>query len=78
MKSYYFYRGQLIETFGKGYCWTEQMCKGDTSGIPIYKTIEDARNAIRKYLDGTHKKEPRIIQTAGWNGSDWFVEKEVI
>lgn len=27
----------------------------------IYKTLEDARNAVRKRHDGTHKAEPRII-----------------
>ena len=27
----------------------------------IYKTLEDAKNAVRKHLDGTHKAEPRII-----------------
>lgn len=76
MRKYYFYRGNVIERFGSGWCWSEEMCRGNNSGIPIYKTIEDTKNAIRKYLDNTHTREPRIIQTAGWdeNKRDWFVE----
>ena len=77
MKQYYWYRGQMIERFGEGWCWTEEMCRGKDHGIPVYKTIEDARNAIRKFMDGTQKSEPRIIQTAGFdiNTSDWYIEE---
>lgn len=28
----------------------------------LYKTLEDARNAINKRHDGSHKAEPRIIR----------------
>lgn len=27
----------------------------------VYKTLEDAKNQVRKRNDGTHKSEPRII-----------------
>lgn len=75
VRKYYFFRGEMIERFGGGWCWSEEMCQCKSTGIPIYKTIEDARNAIRKYIDGTHNAEPRIIQTAGWNAVDsWYVE----
>lgn len=74
-RNYYFFRGEVIERFGNGWCWTDEMCRGWTSRIPVYKTVEDARNAIRKGLDGTQKAEPRITQTAGWKmGTGWYVE----
>lgn len=77
MIRYYFFRGEVIESFGKGWCWAEEMCRGKTSGIPVYKTIEDTKNAIRKWLDGTHKAEPRIIQTAGFEvGRGFYIEEE--
>ena len=77
MSGYYFYRGEMIERFGNGWCWSEEMCRGNATGIPVYKTIEDARNAIRKTLDGTHKAEPRIIQTAGYDmtSRNWYIEQ---
>lgn len=34
--------------------------EGDWS---VYKTLQDARNAIDKRHDGSHKAEPRIIRT---------------
>ena len=72
---FYFYRGETIERFGKGWMWMEESCRGESTGIPIYKTIEDAKNAIRKFLDGTHRAEPRIIQTAGFEiERGFFVE----
>jgi len=27
----------------------------------IYKSYESAKNAVRKFLDGTHKREPVVI-----------------
>ena len=33
----------------------------------LYKTIEDAKQAINKYLDGTNTKEPRIV-------GEWKIE----
>ena len=67
VRTFYFYRGEMIERYGKGWCWSEEMCRGNCTGIPVYKTIEDAKNAIRKYLDGTHKAEPRIIFTLAFD-----------
>lgn len=66
---FYFYRGEMIERFGRGWAWTEEMCRGHEIG-PIYQTIEDARNAIRKYLDGTHKAEPRVTGKWRWDSFD--------
>lgn len=75
MRQYYFYRGEMIERFGRGWCRTYEMCGGNNTGIPIYKTIEDAKNAIRRHLDSTHKAEPRIIQTAAYDHDrKWYVE----
>lgn len=76
-RRYYFYRNEMIERFGSGWCWVDEMCRGGNSA-PVYKTIEDARNAIRKGLDWTHKAEPRVIQTVVWDMDkmDWFLEKE--
>ena len=62
---YIFYRGETIERLEKGYVWMEETCKGNISS-PIYKTIEDAKNAIRKHLDGTHTAEPRVIGEYIW------------
>lgn len=72
----YFYRGEVIEPFGKGWTWSAEMCRGADTG-PIYRTVEDAKNAIRKYLDGTHKAEPRIIGTWRWDIEKrfWWEEK---
>ena len=69
MNTYYFYRGEIIERFGRGWCWGEEMVRGSDS-CPVYKTIEDAKNAIRKYTDSTHKAEPRIVQTAKWDSAE--------
>jgi len=75
MRRYYFYRGEAIERFGNGWCWSEEMCRGKCTGIPVYRTIEDVKNAIRKYIDGTHRAEPRVIQTAGFDiDKGFFVE----
>lgn len=75
MRSYYFYRGEMIERFGGGWCWSEEMCRGKETGIPIYKTIEDVRNAIRKYNDGTHRSEPRVIGTVGFEIGKGFYKE---
>lgn len=77
-RQYYFYRKEMIERFGKGWCWTQEMCHADITKIPVYKTIEDARNAIRKYMDSTQKREPRVIQIAGWNPCtrEYYIVKE--
>ena len=70
---YIFYRGETIERLEKGYVWVEDTCRGNVSS-PVYKTIEDAKNAIRKYLDGTHKAEPRTIGEYIWkeNERTWY------
>ena len=74
-RQYYFFRGEMIERFGNGWLWTEESCRGKATGIPVYKTVEDARNAIRKHLDSTQKAEPRIIQTAGFEiGKGFYAE----
>ena len=73
MKRFYWYRGEMIESLEYGgYIWTDETCRGNFKS-PIYKTIEDARNAIRKYLDGTQKSEPRIIGQYIWTMEkrDW-------
>ena len=75
MKKFYFYRNEMIERFGPGWVWTEEMCRGNNTGN-IYKTIEDTKTAIREYLDSTHKSEPRVIGTWEWLESehDWIVK----
>ena len=74
-RQYYFYRGGMIERFGDGWMWVEQACCGKATGIPIYKTIEDAKNAIRKHLDSTQKAEPRIAHTVGYKiGEGYYIE----
>ena len=81
MMKLYFYRGQIIETLKTGgYVWLEETCSGNIVS-PIYKTIEDTRNAIRKHLDGTHKREPRTIGHYVWMPEyhDWtshYFDKE--
>lgn len=71
----YFYRGETIERVDSGWCWMEETCRGKTTGIPVYKTIEDTKNAIRKWLDGTQKAEPRIIRTMGYEyGKGFYLE----
>ena len=73
---YYFYRGDMIVRFGKGWCLNSEMIYCATTGIPVYKTVEDARNSIRKRLDGTQHTEPRVVQTAGWSPErSWYVEE---
>lgn len=75
-RNYYFYRGEVIERFHDGYCISSEMVSGKSTGIPCYKTIEDAKNGIRKMLDGTQKAEPRIIHTVGWNKfTSWYIEQ---
>ena len=72
----YWYKGQMIMPLETGgYVWSEETCRGDEIS-PIYKTIEDTRNAIRKYLGGTHKREPRIIGHYVWKmcDRDWTPE----
>lgn len=72
----YFYRGQTIESFAGGWCWAEETCRGGIESA-VYRTIEDAKNAIRKALDGTHKAEPRTIGKAVWSEEEctWHFEK---
>lgn len=72
MKNYYFFRNETIERCGliKGWTWMEETCRGNNTS-PVYKTIEDTKNAIRKYLDSTHKAEPRIVGYIKWNGNSW-------
>lgn len=73
----YFYRGETIEAFASGWTWMEETCRGEIES-PVYRTIEDAKNAIRKALDGTHTAEPRTIGKAVWSDKDrtWNFEKE--
>ena len=75
--SFYWYRGNMIERFGKGWMWMEESCRGQVNGIPVYKALKDVKNAIDKYLDSTNDEEPRIIQTAGWTQEkSWYIEGE--
>ena len=73
---YYVFRGEWIERIGPGWALDREMCNGDITGIPIYKALSDAQNAIRKRLDGTHTAEPRIVATAGFDVDkrEYFVE----
>lgn len=77
VSDYYIFRGEWIQPFGGGWVIEREMCCGETTGIPIYKSLIDAKNRINKTLDGTHTSEPRIIGTAGWSEpiNDWFLEK---
>lgn len=73
---YYIHRGEWVQPFCGGWCWEKEMCDGSTTGILIYKALSDAKNAINKHLDGTHKAEPRVIGTAGWSNEtkEWYKE----
>ena len=69
---YRWYRGEMIETLEKGgYIWCNESCWKQAA--PIYKTIEDTKNAIRKHMDGRHKAEPRVIGEYIWSADtrDW-------
>ncbi len=74
---YYVYRGEWILPFASGWFLESESCSGKVSGIPIYKALSDAKNAIRKRLDGPHTAAPRIIGTAGWSetSQQYFIEK---
>ena len=50
----YSHRGSMIRRDFGG--WTVDC------DLKVYKRLEDARNSIDKYLDGTHKAEPVIIR----------------
>jgi hypothetical protein len=54
---YYTHRGVDIVKIGHG-------ITVDLPGIELnlYRTYEDARQAINKYLDSSNTKEPRIIE----------------
>lgn len=68
MKGLYFYRGHTITDMLGGW-WFD----GD---IRIYKTIRDAKNAIKKRIDGTHDAEPRIIGEAVYKeDGTWTLKK---
>ena len=69
----YFYRGDMIERFGRGWVLSQEQVTKETG--PIYRTVADAKNAINKYLDGTHKAEPRVIGKWRWNkeAHEWEV-----
>lgn len=73
LERYFFYRGEMVSKFANGWVWVDEMTWGLNTG-PIYKTQEDARNAIRKHLDSTHKAEPRVVGTWRWDMEkrDWF------
>jgi len=73
----YIYRGEWILPFESGWFLESESCSGKVGGIPIYRALSDAKNAIRKRLDGTQTAEPRIIGTAGWNetSQQYFIEK---
>jgi len=74
--TFYVYRGEWIVRNGPGWSLECEMCSGSVSGIPIYRTLQDAKNAIRKRLDGTQAADPRIVATAGFDGEakEYFVE----
>lgn len=51
----YFYRGhEICKNYGG---WVVV----DGYDYNIYKTIRDAKNAVRKRIDGTNDREPRVI-----------------
>ncbi|WP_298029388.1 hypothetical protein [uncultured Dysosmobacter sp.] len=74
--AFYVYRGEWICPFPPGWVLDREQCSGRTSGIPIYKSLSDAQNAIRKSLDGSNASTPRIVATCGWDEvkKDWFLE----
>lgn len=56
MRGIYFYRGHTIFHEESG-GWTT-----DISGnFNIYNTLFDAKQAIKKLLDGTNTKDPKVI-----------------
>lgn len=64
----YFYRGETITRMFGGW-WTD-------SSLSVYATVNDAREAIRKHLDGTNTREPKAIGYAYLDGDNiWRLEK---
>lgn len=41
----------------------------------VYRTLVDARNAIDKRLDGTHKAEPMVLGEADCIDGVWTLKK---
>lgn len=64
----YFYRGYTITRMLGGW-WYD----GD---LNIYKTIQDAKNAINKHIDGTHTAEPRILGEAEYLEDGTWILKQ--
>lgn len=52
----YLHRGEIIVKDQQGI-----YIPGFVNALDIYKSIEDARQAINKYNDGTNTKEPVVI-----------------
>ena len=65
----YFYRGYTITQMFGGW-WFE-------NDLRIYKTVRDAKNAIKKHLDGTHDAEPRIIGEAEYENGEWKLKRRL-
>jgi len=64
----YFYRGKTITRMLGGW-WVD-------SSLSVFATIDDAKQAIRKYLDGTNTREPKVIGYAYLDGDNiWRLEK---
>lgn len=42
--------------------------------LRVYKTLTDAKNAVDKRLDGTHKAEPRVLGEAEYNDGVWTLK----
>jgi len=64
----YFYRGNIITRMLGGW-WID-------SSLSVYATIDDAKQAIKKHLDGTNTREPNAIGYAYLDGDNiWRLSK---
>ncbi len=66
----YFYRGYTIFRMLGGWMY------GDDDHH-VYMTIKDAKNAIKKHIDGTQTAEPRIIGEAEYLSTGEWILKEI-
>lgn len=57
----YVHRGEWINYWPELGGWMME------NNLLVYKTLADAKNAVNKHLDGTHKAEPRVIGEADYD-----------
>ena len=64
-KGMYIHRGKGINYWPELGGW---MVDND---LRVYKTLVDAKNAVDKYHDGSHKAEPKILGEAEYDHGKW-------